>query len=330
MGTVRSCVMFVLEVLSGYNSHLVSIRVELRTLFFTKNIASLGLTLALALLFSHNVFAADLPAQEIVPGGIAILPIATATDKQPQAEYNGKPVMVIKNQNQWYAVVGIALVATPGQQNIKVTLADGSSRTLEFTVQEKAYETQHLTIADQRKVEPNEEDMKRINQEKVETDKALAHWNDTLLTQSLYLDLPVEGKLSSSFGLRRFFNEQPRAPHSGLDITAPAGTPIKAPAAGRVILIGDFFFNGNGLFIDHGQGLVTMYCHMSRIDVKEGQEVKRGQIIGAVGMTGRATGPHLHWGVSLNDARVNPSLFVPALMNNAVTSGSDNKPIQKP
>ncbi len=271
--------------------------------------------LALALLFSHGSLAVELPLQQLVPGGVALLPIANATDKQPQAEYNGKPVMVINSQGRWYAVVGIPLDAAIGQQQITVTLADGSDVTQTFTVSDKAYETQRLIIADKRKVEPNEEEMQRITQEKVETDKALAHWGDALLTDNLQLDLPVEGRLSSAFGLRRFFNDQPRAPHSGLDIAAPEGTPIKAPANGRVILSGDFFFNGNGIYIDHGQGLVTMYCHMSRIDVKEGQELKRGEIIGAVGMTGRATGPHLHWGVSLNDARVNPSLFVPALMN---------------
>lgn len=274
-----------------------------------------------ATLFSHGTLAIELPAQEIVPGGVAILPVAAAAEPQPLVEYEGKPVMVVRHQDQWHAVVGIPLGAATGPQEIKVSHTSGN-RSLPFTVAEKAYETQHLTIKDRRKVEPNPDDLKRIAAERVEQDTALAFWNGTLIADDLHLDLPVEGRLSSSFGLRRFFNEQPRAPHSGLDIAAPEGTPVKAPADGQVILTGDFFFNGNGVFIDHGQGLVTMYGHMSRIDVKHGDEVRRGQVIGAVGQSGRATGPHLHWGVSLNDARVNPSLFVPELMRGATEERS--------
>ena len=117
---------------------------------------------------------------------------------------------------------------------------------------------------------------------------------------------PVDGPQSSAFGLRRVLNGEPRAPHSGIDIAAPTGTPIRNPAPGVVTITGDFYFNGKTVFVDHGQGLISMVCHLSRIDVAEGDEVARGAVLGLVGSTGRSTGPHLHWSVSMNGSRVDP------------------------
>ncbi len=121
---------------------------------------------------------------------------------------------------------------------------------------------------------------------------------------------PAQGPYSSSFGLRRFFNKQPRNPHSGLDIAAEKGTPIIAPAAGVVINTGDYFFNGKTIFLDHGQGLITMYCHMKEISIKEGDFVNVNDMLGTVGSSGRVTGAHLHWSVILNNTTVEPLLFL--------------------
>ena len=246
--------------------------------------------------------------QTPVPGGIAVVHLPA--DANPASvRYDQRRVLIARRENETYAIVGLALGVQPGAHYLEARTLEDKPLRLAFEVRDKTYETQRITIKDKRKVNPEKRDLQRIRREQKQVAADLSHWSDDTAVTLDFLK-PVDGPLSSPFGLRRYFNGQPRKPHSGLDIAAAEGAPISAPAPGTVIDTGEFFFNGNTVFIDHGQGLITMYCHMSRIDVKPGQRVAAGEVIGAVGMTGRVTGPHLHWGVSLNNARVDPLLFL--------------------
>jgi murein DD-endopeptidase MepM/ murein hydrolase activator NlpD len=265
------------------------------------------LTLYISLLTAAFAsYALELPTESVVPGGVAIISIQV--EEKPDAYFYDRKVMIVGSNNDWKAIVGIPLTAKAGIHDLLVKNNDIETN-YKFEVNNKDYETQYLTIKNKRKVNPNEQDMSRIIKEKKLITKAKSHWSDNE-DVSLKFIQPAEGPYSSPFGLRRFFNQQPRKPHSGLDIAAPKGAPIVAPADGTVINTGNYFFNGNTVFLDHGQGLITMYCHMDSINIKEGVKVKAGDLIGNVGLTGRVTGAHLHWSVMLNNITVDPILFL--------------------
>lgn len=251
-----------------------------------------------------------MPRESAVPGGVVILPLSPASAPKPAASFAGKPVLVVAENGLWQAVLGVPLDLKAGTHQLAVN-KNGLQRQLTFNINDKKYPTQHITIKDKRKVNPTSYDMERINRERERIDAALQQWTENNEVQLDFI-WPLKGRISGLFGRRRVFNGEPRKPHSGMDIAAATGTPIQAPAAGIIRGTGDYFFNGNTVFIDHGQGLVTLFCHLSRIDVKDGQPVKQGELIGLVGATGRVTGPHLHFGISLNDQRVEPALFLPA------------------
>ncbi|MHC2145463.1 peptidoglycan DD-metalloendopeptidase family protein [Pseudomonas sp. 210_17 TE3656] len=263
--------------------------------------------LLLCLMFASSAQASYITRQlnKPVPGGVAVVDLGPAA-QAPSARFDGKPVLVVKEQDNWLAIVGLPLTQKPGQAQ----LTQGN-RTLTFKVGSKKYPEQRITLKNKRQVNPDPADLKRIDAELAEQIKAYRSFSPSL-PSNLILDKPVNGPLSSKFGVRRFFNGEERNPHAGLDFAVPAGTPIKTPANGKVILVGNYFFNGNTVFVDHGQGFISMFCHMSKIDVKPGQQLSRGAVVGRVGATGRATGPHMHWNVSLNDARVDPAIFIGA------------------
>lgn len=275
-----------------------------------------GLMLAAAGLAAESA----LPLTAPVPGGVAVICVGRAPEPAPQVTFDGQRVLVTRSGDDWRAVVGLPLTLKPGPHELSVLEGEKGARSVRFDVRAHDYDVQRLTLANLRQVEPEPADLLRISREHESIIQAFSTFSDQSV-DALTFDLPSSGRFSSGFGLRRFFNNEPRQPHSGLDIAAPEGTPIAAPAAGTVLETGDYFFNGLTVFLDHGQGLVTMYNHLSRIDVAKGERVARGQKIGEVGRTGRVTGAHLHWSVSLNNARVDPGLFLSGPVREQVLTG---------
>ena len=247
------------------------------------------------------------PRQLLVPGGIAIIDLDQ--NNNSGFRFRGKPVLITRIDGIPRAIVGLPLNLKAGEHFIEKR-NDNQVYKKYFTITDKKYSTQHITITDKRKVNPYASDMDRILAEKKRKQKARVHYSKS--GGDVDFLRPVSGIRTGSFGRRRVFNGQPRRPHSGMDFAAESGTPVVTPSAGTVIEMGDFFFSGNLIYIDHGQGLISMFAHLSEINVSPGERVEKGQMVGKVGATGRVTGPHLHWSLGLNGTWIDPSLFLSA------------------
>ncbi|WP_416142224.1 peptidoglycan DD-metalloendopeptidase family protein [Hydrogenophaga sp.] len=257
-----------------------------------------------------------LPPMAPVPGGVARLSLGPSATRPTAfvagSDGNPVPLLVLGDVIEWTALVGIPLAAAPGEATLDVRFDDGKPQTLRYTVRPKRYAEQHLKVAP-KTVDLSPTDLVRFERERAHQQQVMAVFSEPLPDLNrLRMRVPTPGRRSSSFGLRRVFNGQARSPHSGMDIAAPTGTPVVAPLPGRVIDTGDYFFNGQTVWLDHGGGLLSMVCHLSAIRVKLGDVLDAGEPLGAVGATGRVTGPHLHWGVMLNRAMVDPALFLAA------------------
>ncbi|MEC8047963.1 MAG: M23 family metallopeptidase [Pseudomonadota bacterium] len=239
-----------------------------------------------------------------VPGGVYAWSVpAGASD----IRFQNNPVFVVGQT----ALVGIPIRQALGPAQITFVYG-GQDQTHTFEIVDKRYTEQRITLQNKEMVSPNPKQLERIRAES-KRQRAIYATVSAPMDLSTGFSMPLEGITTSLYGHRRFFNDQPRSPHSGLDIAAPTGTPIVAPAQARVALVDDLYYNGKSVFLDHGQGLITMYCHLSEQTVSTGELVQQDQVIGLVGATGRVTGPHLHWSVSLNGYRIDPLAFREAL-----------------
>ncbi len=272
-------------------------------------------TITLLILFFTSYFglsaaAVAFPAHNPVPGGIATLAIAPVNAPRPIVYYQGNRVTTVPYENEWVALVGISLNSSAGTHQISITNpSTQKSFDAPFQVRDKKYRLQRLNIHNKNKVNPNKKSTQRIVRELAVQKRLKTQFSER--QAALDFIQPIRGRNSGRFGLRRTINGQKRNPHSGMDIAAPTGTPVKATANGQVIHTDNFFFSGNVVYVDHGSGIISMYAHLNQINVHSGQWLRQGDILGHVGSTGRATGPHLHWSVYLNGQAIDPSLFIP-------------------
>ena len=248
-----------------------------------------------------------LSSDRISKGDLILIRIKAEKGEKVRFKWRGKEISLIPDADgtSWRGFLAADLNLKSGRYKALVTVSPlGYKKQLDIEVVDKDYGVRNLTLPEAM-VTLDEETLKRVSKESDiinglwRLPASAAVWSGSFLR-------PIEGEVVGAFGTGSIINNQPRSPHTGVDLKGEEGTPIKAVNDGKVILICDHFFTGKSIFLDHGTDIISMYFHLQEIDVKEGDMVRRGQIIGLVGSTGRVTGPHLHWGMRINGARINP------------------------
>jgi murein DD-endopeptidase MepM/ murein hydrolase activator NlpD len=265
--------------------------------------------LALALPVAPPSISITQAARAVQPGELVVL---TATSSAAVAALRahafGRPLQPFKlDERTWRVLVGIDLDAEPGAHRVTIEAdtPDGPVEAIhELTVTPKSFRTRRLTVAEGY-VNPPAATLRRIEDDAARLEQIWTGSSAERLWTSAFVR-PVPQRANSAFGTRSILNGQPRSPHGGADFASPSGTPIKAPAGGRVVLADDLYYTGGTVAIDHGVGLVSLFAHLSRIDVEAGDTVAAGTVVGLVGATGRVTGAHLHWTVRAAGARIDP------------------------
>jgi murein DD-endopeptidase MepM/ murein hydrolase activator NlpD len=271
----------------------------------------LALSLGLGSSVRAQTMSVDVEARAFAPGEFFVVAVRDGEDKTPPRGRFGKQDLEFfraKQPGLWLAFGGIDVEAKPGKEKLSVdvpTPAGTKPWSKDIAVKPKKFKTRTLKV-DQNFVTPKKADEDRANAEAAEVKAIYARRTPELFFHEDFVS-PIPGAVVSHFGERSVFNGVPKAPHAGADLRAAQGTPIKAPAGGKVVLAKELFYSGNTVILDHGYGIYTLYAHMSRIDVHDGDLVTQGQVLGLVGMTGRVTGPHLHWGLKVGGVdRVDP------------------------
>jgi len=269
-----------------------------------------GLIAVLLLLVGIETHAATpsilLSPKKIVPGGLMVVMVKN-TAGPVEGSFNGKHLYFNPAKKAFKAVVGVDLKTHPGTYPLALTV-DGRSIARDVVIARKKYPVQKLTLPEDMVVLSPENEARTDREQR--TMAAIWPFDSLRVWQGSFID-PLPGKkIGTPFGVRRIINNIPKNPHSGVDISADEGDPVKAPNDGVVIFVDDLFYSGNSVVLDHGQGIYTMFFHLSKIEVKYGQAVRKGDVIALVGSTGRSTGAHLHWGVRMQGAKVDPLALI--------------------
>ncbi len=255
--------------------------------------------------------AIEFSARALVPGEAVLLTFtAPAPLTSVRGTAFGQPFTAYPGASPtaWHALVGIDLAVRPGPASIEAEArqADGAqiAGRLALKVAPKTFATRRLQVAPEF-VTPPPAEQARIERERLLLNRVLSAVSPRHLWDDGF-GRPVDGEVISVFGVRSVFNGEARAPHRGIDLRGATGTPVRAPARGVVVLAEPLYFSGSTVILDHGLGVFSMLAHLSRLDVKPGSLVLRGDLVGAVGATGRVTGPHLHWTLRVGEAAVDP------------------------
>ena len=247
-------------------------------------------------------------ARSVQPGEALILTLTTSdpVDEVRVSAFGHDLKPFRTNPTQWRVLIGIDLDTKPGRYDVAISAGPTETDRIThlLTVRPKTFPTRQLKV-DPAFVNPPAEAVARIRDDAERLNGVWASSSATRLWSGPFVR-PVPDAANSAFGSRSVFNGEPRSAHGGADFSSPAGTPVKAPNDGRIALAGDLYFTGNTVVIDHGGGLFSLFAHLRAISVRESEPVKAGVVVGEVGATGRVTGPHLHWTVRANDARVDP------------------------